>query len=93
MIRLKDVAALDNFIAEYVCDDNEFINSFVKGLKSDYEAVRNSLIYDTLSNGPCEGINNKLKTIKRRTYGRAKVDLINALMVLPCYYKDTKAVA
>jgi hypothetical protein len=35
-----------------------------------------------------EGTNNKIKMLRRRGYGRAGIELINALAVLPWYYKD-----
>ncbi len=56
---------------------------YVKGLADDYEAVKNSLIYDEISNGPIEGINNRIKSIHRRSSGRAGIFLLNAYVVLP----------
>ena len=35
-----------------------------------------------------EGTNNKIKMVRRRSYGRAGVELVNALMALPWYYAD-----
>lgn len=45
-------------------DKNSGLASFVNGLKMDIDAVRNSVISE-LSNGFVEGINNKVKVIKR----------------------------
>jgi hypothetical protein len=53
-----------------------------------YIAVKNSLIYPEISNGPMEGTNNKIKMLRRRGYGRAGIELINALAVLPWHYRD-----
>lgn len=84
----RDVEKLDQFIGEYQSDSIEAISVFASGLKKDYEAVKNSLLYPQISNGPMEGTNNKIKMMRRRGYGRAGIELINALAVLPWYYKD-----
>jgi len=55
---------------------------YAKGLADDYEAVKNSLIYSEISNGPLEGINSRIKAIHRRSAGRAGIFLLNAYMVL-----------
>ncbi|MBS3948854.1 MAG: transposase, partial [Dethiobacter sp.] len=46
-------------------------------------AVKNSLIYGDISNGPLEGVNSRIKAIHRRSSGRAGIFLLNAYMVLP----------
>jgi transposase len=51
--------------------------SFARGLSEDYGAVKNALRYEW-SNGQLEGQVNRLKTIKRQMYGRAKFDLLKA---------------
>lgn len=43
--------------------------SFIIGLESDFEAVKNAVIYD-YNNGLAEGSVNKVKVIKRIMYGR-----------------------
>ena len=83
-----DVTKLDRFICEYKKDSIEAIATFASGLEKDYDAVKNSLLYPQISNGPMEGTNNKIKMIRRRGYGRAGIELLNALVVLPWYYKD-----
>jgi transposase len=83
-----DVAKLDHFIAEYRDDPIEPLSSFALGLEKDYNAVKNCLLYPKISNGPMEGTNNKIKMVRRRGYGRAGIELLNALMVLPWYYYD-----
>jgi len=35
-----------------------------------------------------EGTNHKIKMVRRRSFGRAGIELLNALAVLPWYYKD-----
>lgn len=83
-----DVKKLDDFICKYQNDSIETIATFASGLKKDYEAVKNSLLYPQISNGPIEGTNHKIKMMRRRGYGRAGIELINALAVLPWYYKN-----
>jgi len=83
-----DVVLLDQFISKYKNDSNEVISTFASGLKRDYDAVKNSLLNPDISNGPIEGTNNKIKMIRRRGYGRIGIELLNALIVLPWYYKD-----
>ena len=57
------------------------INSFVKGLKTDIEAVQNAIIY-TWTNGFVEGNVNRLKTKKREMYGRAGFELLRRKVIL-----------
>ena len=61
---------------------------FASGLQKDIEAVKNCLRYPAISNGPMEGTNHKIKGVRRRAYGRAGIELLNALLVLPWYYHD-----
>ena len=83
-----DVDRLDRFIETYLHDAMEPLAVFASGLKKDLEAVKNCLRYPEISNGPMEGTNHKIKMVRRRGYGRAGVELLNALLVLPWYYHD-----
>jgi transposase len=53
------------------------LESFAKGIKQDFAAVK-AAIETEWSNGQVEGQVNRLKTIKRAMYGRAKFDLLKA---------------
>lgn len=53
------------------------INSFIKGLMNDYDAVINSLKYE-FSNGVVEASINKLKLVKRIMYGRCSFGLLKS---------------
>ena len=88
MLDTHDEVALDRFIDTYQQDPAEPIATFASGLAKDLAAVKNHLRYPTISNGPMEGTNNKIKMVRRRSYGRAGVELVNALMALPWYYAD-----
>lgn len=50
-----DIFALDQFIDKYIKSDIDHLAQFAKGLKKDYDAVKNSIIYPHISNGPIEG--------------------------------------
>lgn len=51
-----------------------FVN-LAKSVRQDEAAVRAALTLPW-SNGPVEGHINRLKTLKRQAYGRAKLDLL-----------------
>jgi transposase len=51
------------------------LRNFAKGLQEDEAAVRAAL-ESPWSNGQVEGQVNRLKTLKRQMYGRAKFDLL-----------------
>jgi hypothetical protein len=84
----SDETALDDFMETYQQDPAEPIAQFASGLAKDLEAVKNCLRYPAIRNGPMEGTNNKIKMTRRRGYGRTGVELLNALMALPWYYRD-----
>ena len=73
----KDAALLEQYIETYKNCSIDSLKSFANGLSLDIDAVKNSVISD-LSNGFVEGINNKIKVIKRIMFGRAKLDLLTA---------------
>jgi len=78
----NNVDLLDKFIAYYKGCDVDAISQFANGLLKDYDAVRNSLIFPEISNGPSEGCNSHIKMIHRRSGGRASLELLNAFTVL-----------
>jgi len=51
------------------------MRGFADGLRRDRAAVEAALAMEW-SNGPVEGLVNKLKVVKRAMYGRAKFDLL-----------------
>jgi hypothetical protein len=76
----KSTDLLDKFIDKYSSCPIKQIKSFASGLKTDYEAVKNSVLC-LESNGYVEGNNNKIKAIKRTMYGRAGLDLLRAKVI------------
>lgn len=56
------------------------LKGFAKGIDSDFEAV-NQAVVSIISNGQVEGQVNRLKTIKRKMYGRAGYDLLKKMVL------------
>lgn len=71
----KTTECLINRIKNNINIEIPALSKFAQSLKKDFSAVSNSLIYD-YTNGLLEGQVNRLKTIKRMMYGRAKFDLL-----------------
>ena len=76
------IIELDSFISKYKDCGIAPLAQYAKGLLNDYDAVKNSLIYKNISNGPIEGVNSRIKMKHRRGGGRAGIELINAYNVL-----------
>lgn len=75
MVNKSGAGKLRQWINESMqCGISE-MNSFAKGLLSDYDAIENALSLHW-SNGPVEGNVNRLKMIKRQMYGRAGFELL-----------------
>lgn len=78
----KSMPRLYLFIECYKKSEFAPIASFAKGLERDIEAVENA-VSSPLSNGFVEGINNRIKMIKRVMYGRCGLELLSAKIMLP----------
>lgn len=76
------ITELDCCINKYKSCGIDPLLQFTNGMLDDYEAVKNSLIYKNISNGPLEGANSRIKMRHRRGGGRAGIELINAYNVL-----------
>lgn len=77
----KEITLLNDFITNYKKSEIKAISGFAGGLNKDKKAVENSVI-SQYSNGFVEGNNNKLKLIKRQMYGRAKLPLLKAKLII-----------
>lgn len=73
---------LDAWMEKYGASGIARLQSLINGIKRDTKAVKNAVLFKE-SNGILEGYVNKLKTIKRSMYGRAKLNLLRIKMVLP----------
>jgi len=72
---------LDGWITTVEADDQPDLHSFARGIKRDYDAVLNGLTM-TWSSGIVEGNVNRLKMLKRQTYGRAAFPLLRKRALL-----------
>jgi transposase len=75
LVKERQEHQLDKFIQLVKLFGVPELDSFVGGIMRDETAVRNALKYQ-YSNGITEGNVNRLKTIKRMMYSRAKIDLL-----------------
>lgn len=80
VFRTKSMVKLYLFIEKYENHEHGKLCSFIKGLKRDIKAVENAVSSEK-SNGFVEGINNKIKTIKRTMYGRFRNKLLMAKLM------------
>lgn len=76
----KSMPLLYIFVERYKESPLKQIARFACGLEKDIEAVENS-VASHLSNGLVEGINSKLKMVKRTMYGRCSRLLLSAKMM------------
>jgi len=72
---------LAEWINEYRDTELAKLKTFITGIILDMKAVENGIKYP-FSNGIVEGFVNKLKTIKRMMYGKAKLMLLKRKLVL-----------
>lgn len=82
MIRTLGGADLPQWITDVQADDLPSLHTFIKGLQRDLNAVTAGLTLP-YSSGAVEGAVNRIKTIKRSMYGRAKFDLLRLRILEP----------
>jgi len=87
IFKTKSKKVLTKFITAYKDSELAAIKKFAKGLQKDIEPVTNAVV-KKYSNGFVEGTNNKLKLIKRLSYGRCKLPLLKAKVVLPGFFSS-----
>lgn len=75
MVRERLADQFDHWLEQAGKSISPSIRNFATGLRRDYDAVKMALSHP-LSNGQVEGQNNRLKLIKRKMQGRAKLDLL-----------------
>lgn len=66
---------IDDWISKYKTTHYKDLRSFVKGLIPEVQTIKQSIV-SKYSNGLVEGLNNKLKALKRSMYGRAGPSLL-----------------
>ncbi len=72
---------LERWMATVDADDQPALHSFVRGLRSDQDAVTAGLTM-SWSSGTVEGHVNRIKMLKRQMFGRAKTDLLRKRILL-----------
>ncbi len=82
MMRERQGGRLDAWIADAIAADLPDLRRFALGLLPDKAAIQAGLT-EQWSNGPTEGHINRLKTLKRQMYGRAKFDLLRQRLLYP----------
>ncbi|MFD1047469.1 transposase, partial [Kibdelosporangium lantanae] len=89
-VRVREFAAiltqrrgsdLDAWIAATRADALPGFGSYLNGLDKDHDATVAGLTLP-YSNGPAEGVNTKIKLLKRQTYGRAGFSLLRKRILL-----------
>jgi len=71
---------LNDWIEKYKNEPLIHLRTFTTGLLRDLDAVKNAITYQ-YNNGLAEGLNNKLKALKRGMYGRASNRLLEIKMI------------
>ena len=66
-IRNRDRAALQQLVMNYRPNGTE-MDTVIRTIQKNYLGIRNACLYD-YSNGPLEGVNRKIKELKRSCYG------------------------
>jgi len=81
LVRQRLPQDLDSWLEKAANSSVRAFQRFAKGLKEDYDAVKAGLTLE-VSNGPVEGLNNRLKMLKRQMFGRAGLDLLARRFIL-----------
>jgi transposase len=81
LVRQRLPQQFDSWLEKAKNSSSKAFQSFAKGLKEDYDAVKNALTLE-VSNGVVEGQNNRLKMLKRQMFGRAGLDLLEKRFIL-----------
>ncbi len=79
IFRTRNTDALPSWVTNA---STSLLTSFGKGIVADLAAVRAALT-EPRSNAQMEGQITKLKLVKRQMYGRARLDLLRARLVVP----------
>ncbi|MBF2090854.1 MAG: transposase [Synechococcales cyanobacterium K44_A2020_017] len=81
LVRQRLPEELDDWLEQAVSVSIKAFQTFAKRLKEDYDAVKAGLTLE-VSNEPVEGLNNRLKMLKRQMFGRAGLDLLARRFIL-----------
>lgn len=75
IVQQRKAEELDGWLDDCLISKVSNLRAFAQGLDGDYQAVKAAVSFDW-SNGPVEGHVNRLKLLKRQSYGRASFELL-----------------
>jgi transposase len=81
LLRQQKAELFDDWLIKARSSALKPFQAFAAGLFDDYSAVKASMMLD-VSNGSVEGLNNRLKMVKRQMYGRAGLELLSKRFIL-----------
>ena len=81
LLRRRQADAFDSWLMEALTCPIKPLKKFAASLMDDYAEVKASMMME-VSNGPVEGLNNKLKMLKRQMYGRAGLELLTKRFIM-----------
>jgi len=81
LLRQRQGEAFEGWLLTALNSSLKPFQAFAQGLLDDFAAVQASMMTN-ISNGVVEGLNNRLKMLKRQMYGRAGLALLNKRFVL-----------
>ena len=84
LVRQRQPDTLDTWLERAIASWLQPFQSFARGLREDYAAVKAGVTL-SWSTGPVEGQINRLKMLKRQMYGRANIALLRQRILLPTY--------
>ena len=84
LVRQRQPDTLDTWLARAIASCLQPLQSFARGLREEYAAVKAGVTL-SWSTGPVEGQINRLNMLKRQRYGRANIALLRQRVLLPTY--------
>lgn len=81
LLRQRQGEAFEAWLTKALKSSLQPFQAFASGLFDDYAAVQASMML-SVSNGPVEGLNNRLKMLKRQMYERAGLALLSKRFIL-----------
>lgn len=84
-LKTTNTRYIDNFIEKYIKHKNRRIQSFTKSINRDIKHIKNA-ITTGITSGFVEGGNNKIKLIKRMSYGRMNFKTLRQKILVSANY-------
>ncbi len=81
LLRQQQAEAFDSWLMKALKSPLKSFEKFAEGLFEDYAAIKASMMSE-VSNGPVEGLINRLKMLKRQMYGRAGLELLSKRFIM-----------